>query len=154
MGENNTWEGIEEEADRIRAKNTQNFLNSYYKPVTILRAWLVQVYLTLTIASLVADGKTSARNAGDPGSIPVGKIPWRRKWQSTPAFLPGKSHGRRSLIGYSPWGRKESDTTDRLHFHFIALESRYYYHSYFQGMKLRHTESRPRWSYPCCCCCC
>ena len=34
---------------------------------------------------------------------------WRRKWQSTPALLPGKSHGRRSLRGYSPWGRKESD---------------------------------------------
>ena len=36
-------------------------------------------------------------------------IPWRRKWQSTPALLPGKSHGQRSLIGYSPWGRKESE---------------------------------------------
>ena len=36
----------------------------------------------------------------------VGKIPWRRKWQATPALLPGKSHGRRSLIVYSPWGRK------------------------------------------------
>ena len=43
------------------------------------------------------------------------KIPWRRQWQSTPALLPGKSHGRRSLICYSPWGRKESDTTERLH---------------------------------------
>ena len=42
----------------------------------------------------------------------VGKIPWRRKWQSTPALLPGKSHGRRSLTGYSPWGRKELDTTE------------------------------------------
>ena len=46
----------------------------------------------------------------------VRKIPWRRKWQSTPALLPGKSHGWRSLIGYSPWGHKESDTTERLHF--------------------------------------
>ena len=36
----------------------------------------------------------------------VGKIPWRRKWQPTPLFLPGKSHGQRSLEGYSPWGRK------------------------------------------------
>ena len=45
----------------------------------------------------------------------VGKIPWRKKWQPTPVFLPGKSHGRRSLIGYCPWGRKESDTTERLH---------------------------------------
>ena len=46
----------------------------------------------------------------------VGKIPWRRKWQSTPGLVPGKSHGQRSLVGYSPWGRKESDTTERLHF--------------------------------------
>ena len=43
---------------------------------------------------------------------------WRRKWQPTPVFLPGKYHGRRSLVGYSPWGRRESDTTERLHFHF------------------------------------
>jgi len=40
----------------------------------------------------------------------VGKIPWRRKWQPTPVFLPGESHGQRSLAGYSPWDRKESDT--------------------------------------------
>ena len=42
---------------------------------------------------------------------------WRRQWHPTPLFLPGKSHGRRSLVGCSPWGRKESDTTERLHFH-------------------------------------
>ena len=41
---------------------------------------------------------------------------WRRKWEPTPVFLPGKSHGWRSLVGYRPWGRKESDTTERLHF--------------------------------------
>ena len=39
---------------------------------------------------------------------------WRRKWQPTPVFLPGESHGWRSLVGYSPRGRKESDTTERL----------------------------------------
>ena len=43
---------------------------------------------------------------------------WRRKWQPTPVFLPGKSHGRRKLVGYSPWGRKESDTTER---HLLLL---------------------------------
>ena len=48
----------------------------------------------------------------------VWKIPWSKKWQSTPAFLPGKFHGQRSLIGYNPWGCKESDTTERLHFTF------------------------------------
>ena len=43
---------------------------------------------------------------------------WRRQWQPTPALLPGKSHGRRSLVGCSPWGSEESDMTERLHFHF------------------------------------
>ena len=42
----------------------------------------------------------------------------RRQWHSTPVLLPGKSHGRRSLVGCSPWGREESDTTERLPFHF------------------------------------
>ena len=39
---------------------------------------------------------------------------WRRKWPPTPVLLPGESHGQRSLAGYSPWGRKESDTTEQL----------------------------------------
>ena len=43
---------------------------------------------------------------------------WRRQWHPTPVLLPGKSHGWRSLVGYSSWGRKESDTTEQLHFHF------------------------------------
>ena len=42
----------------------------------------------------------------------VGKIPWSRKWQPLPVFLPGKSHGQRSLVGYSLWGWEESDTTE------------------------------------------
>ena len=40
-------------------------------------------------------------------------------WHPIPVLLPGKSHGRRSLVGCSPWGREESDTTERLHFHFL-----------------------------------
>ena len=44
----------------------------------------------------------------------VRKIPWRRKWQPTPVFLPGKSHGRRSLVGHGPQGHKESGTTEPL----------------------------------------
>ena len=43
---------------------------------------------------------------------------WRRQWHPTPVLLPGKSHGQRSLVGCSPWGRWESDSTERLHFHF------------------------------------
>ena len=44
----------------------------------------------------------------------VRKVPWRGKWQPTPVFLPGKSHGQGSLVGYSPWGHKESDMTEQL----------------------------------------
>ena len=46
---------------------------------------------------------------------------WRRQWHPTLVLLPGKSHGRRSLVGCSPWGREESDMTERLHFHFSFL---------------------------------
>ena len=45
-------------------------------------------------------------------------LTWRRQWHPTPVLLPGKSHGRRSLVGCSPWGCEESDTTEWLHFHF------------------------------------
>ena len=66
--------------------------------------------------------KASACNAGDPGSIPgSGMIPWRRKCQPTPVLLPGKSHGQRSLVAYSPRGHKEWDTTERLHFTFNGV---------------------------------
>ena len=44
----------------------------------------------------------------------VRKIPWRRKWQTTPVFLPGEFHRQKSLTGYSPWGCKELGTTERL----------------------------------------
>jgi len=44
----------------------------------------------------------------------VGQIPWRRAWQPSPVFLPGESHGQRSLVDYSPWGHKESNKTEQL----------------------------------------
>ena len=47
----------------------------------------------------------------------VGKITWSRKWWPTPVFLPGKFHGQRSLVGYSPWDQKELDTTEHTHTH-------------------------------------
>ena len=63
------------------------------------------------------EGKASACNAGDLGSIPgSGRSPSRRKWQPSPVFLPGESHGWRSLVSYSLWGHKESDKTERFHF--------------------------------------
>ena len=57
--------------------------------------------------------KMSAYNVGDLGSIPgLGRSPREANWQPTPVLLPGKSHGRRSLVGYSPWGCKKSDMTE------------------------------------------
>ena len=53
----------------------------------------------------------------------VRNIPWSRKWQRAPVFLPGKFHGQRSLAGYSPRGHKESDTTACMYFVFLHLEN-------------------------------
>ena len=53
----------------------------------------------------------NVRDGFDPW---VRKMPWRRAWQPTPVFLPGESHGKRSLAGYSPWDRKESDMTEEI----------------------------------------
>ena len=50
--------------------------------------------------------------------VSVSNDVWRRQWHPTPVLVPEKSHGWRSLIGCSPWGREESDTTEQLHFHF------------------------------------
>ena len=65
-----------------------------------------------------ASGQESPANAGDiwdAASIPgSGRFPWRRQWQPTPVFLPGKPYGKRNLEGYSPWGCKGSDTTERV----------------------------------------
>ena len=61
------------------------------------------------------DSKEYAYNCGRPGFHPwFQKIPWRRAWQPTPVFLPGEFHGQRNLVGYSPWGHKELDTTEQL----------------------------------------
>ena len=66
----------------------------------------------------------SAGAAGEEVQCSGGEIPWRRKWQPTPVFfdsvfLPGKSHGLRSLVGYSPWSRKELDTAE--HEHMVSV---------------------------------
>ena len=60
--------------------------------------------------------KNLPANAGVAGLIPESgrSPPWMKKWQPTPVFLPGKSHGWGSLVGYTPWGLKESDTIEQL----------------------------------------
>jgi len=68
-----------------------------------------------------SDGKASADNAGDPGSIlGLGRSPGEGNGNPLQySCLEWKSHEQRCLVGYSPWGRKESDTTERLHFHYL-----------------------------------
>ena len=67
--------------------------------------------------------KNLPASAGDTGSGP-GTIPWRRKWQPTPVFLPGKSRGQRGLEGYSPWGHKELDTIEQLNWTELKQQKR------------------------------
>ena len=67
--------------------------------------------LALVVKNPCANVRDAKRLGFDPW---LGKIPWGRKWQPTPVFLPGKFHRQRSLAGYSPWGHRESDTTEQL----------------------------------------
>ena len=67
------------------------------------------MYYSSAGKELICQCKRHKRHEFDPW---VGKIPWSRKWQPTPVFLPGKFHGQRRLAGCSPWGHEESDTTE------------------------------------------
>ena len=78
--------------------------------------------------------KNPPANAGDKrcGFDPwVGKIPWWRVWQPSPVFLPGESRGQRSQVGYSPWGHKELDTTERLSTHACTPTHRHTHTKFF-----------------------
>ena len=91
--------------------------------------------------------KASAWNAGDPGSIPgSGIAPGEEKWPLQYS-LPGESHGGRSLVGYSTWGRKESETTEQLHFHFLRYNlqcwgGRLFYAHMIWGCIIKYFGSR------------
>ena len=66
------------------------------------------------VALLVKNLPVGTGDTRDPGSIPgLGRFPWRRKRPPSAVFLPGEAHGQRSPVGYGPWGRKESDTTEQ-----------------------------------------
>ena len=70
-----------------------------------------------------SDSKKYAYNRGRPGFHPwFQKIPWRKAWQPTAVFMPGEFHGQRSLMGYSPWDCKESNTTERIMLsHYVVI---------------------------------
>ena len=75
----------------------------------------------------------------------VGKIPWCRNWQPAPVFLPGKSHGQRSLAGCSPWGLKGSDMTECVcaYAHTHTLSHHFTFHSLFNTV-----PSASHWDSP------
>ena len=85
------------------------------------------IIICMWASQMVLVVKNPPANAGDMrwGFNPcVGKISWRREWQPTPVFLPGESHGQRSLAGYSPWSCRELDTTEateHAHIHVVGL---------------------------------
>ena len=100
--------------------NGQRSLEGYSPWVHKSRTQLSNQHFTLPFRSfqvvlVVKNPPASAGNVRDVGSIPGSeRFPRMRAWQPTPAFLPGESHGQRSLAGYSPCGRKESDRTEQL----------------------------------------
>ena len=83
-------------------------MDSYYVLVIVLSVSYISTPLLFMALPQVA---LVVKNL--PASACIGKAPWRRAWQPIPVFLPGESHGQRSLVGYSPWGHKELDTTEQ-----------------------------------------
>ena len=77
--------------------------------------------LGLLGGSVVKNSPAHVEDARDRFDPWVGKIPWRRRWQPTSVFLPGKSHGQRSLVGYSPWSCKVLDMTEYANGFFIIF---------------------------------
>ena len=89
---------------------------------SISSSWLSFLFIVQLSHPYTTTGKNIALTrwtfVGNVMSLLFNMLSRRRQWQPTPVLLPGKSHGQRSLVGYSPWGREELDTTERLHFHF------------------------------------
>ena len=109
--------------------------NAFFKFIFLIHESVRTIFYYLWVQSNCFQGipgYTSVCNIiNDSKCTLLGSVSQRRRWHPTPLLLPGKSHGRRSLVGCSPWGCEESDTTERLHFHFSlhALEKEMATHS-------------------------
>ena len=102
------------------------FMLAHLFPPNIYQLHVRQWMIPLTIPRWLSGKESGCRCRKLRFDPQVRKIPWRRKWQPTPVFLPRESYGQRSLVGYNPWGCKESDMTQQLNnnkpFMTIALE--------------------------------
>ena len=104
-------------------------------------------YYKITLQKGGSEGKESACNVGDPGSIPgLGRSLWRREWQPTPVFLPGGSHGRRSLAGYCAWGHRESNMTSSK---VLPSRKAYSCQKSIQVFKMKRPVSVPHTHFSC-----
>ena len=110
---------------RLFASGSQKYLsfsfsispsNEYSGFISFRMDWLDLLAVQGTLKSLLQHHSLKASLLQHSVFMVQLSFLWRRKWQSTPVLLPGKFHGQRSLVGYSPWGCKESDTTEQLHF--------------------------------------
>ena len=133
----------------------QNMINIYYlwirKEGKHLRFWCLKWKQFITFANHQWSPSLETGNNGTLSSSVTVLVSndssydtWRRKWQPTPVFLPEKSHGWRSLVGYSPWDREESDMTERLDFlcFFLHMISK----DFSQAMCVsRQTENVTYW---------
>ena len=101
---------------------------------------LIYIYVSYTSSPMAQTVKNLPEMQETQVHPWVGKIPWKRKWQPTRVFLPGESHGRRSLVGCSPQGPKEWDSTERLNFSTFNLfamgppeQQLFFFHSYLHS---------------------
>ena len=112
----------------------RNILNLFLKAATLILKWKKGVtnnedYQLITFTRLPRwhSGRESACQCRTwkrcPFNSRVGNSPWRKKRQSTPIFLPGEVHGQKSLVGDSPCGLKELDTTEHIHTAFIKIDA-------------------------------
>ena len=105
----------------IKLKKLEFYFNFSLLPSSKMVA---SASLQIDIPSRISPSESAVQSPGNPTLTGcwrrrfdpwVRKIPWRRRWQPNPVFLPEKSHGQRSLAVYSPWGRKESDMNEHTH---------------------------------------
>ena len=105
---------------------TYYVIYKYPYPLSLKRLFIYRQYYIIQYTNYMgfpggSDDKESTCNCGRPSFDPwIGKFPWRREQLLTPVFWPGEFHGQRSLVGYSPWGHKESDTTEQLSLHVTS----------------------------------
>ena len=121
---------------------------SYYERqmlLLIIRLWITR--WDFSCGSAGKEPTCQSRRCKRCGFDPwVRRIPWNRKWQLTPVFLPGKFLGQRSLGGYSPWGCKESDMTEQTHtWHKVEILLIVRYILLSEQLKI-HTVLRIRWN--------